>query len=202
VGVLALFFAPALLLGGAALLRSFAYHASRGLQVESLGASVLIKVGQVSEVVFRYGAFEVRGPGVELAGSLSLPVTAVLLLATAFFMYREHRKGRLGFEAFPRYSAALILAFMLGSKVLSPQYVIWLLPLVPLSLGGIAGIVVSAIFLAVCFMTTQIFPVHYGDLLNLQPPGPDLLLARNLLLVVLWILLLLLPDRTGAKDPS
>ncbi len=90
---------------------------------------------------------------------------------------------------------------MLGSKVLSPQYVIWLLPLVPLSAGGVAGIVVSAIFLAVCFMTTQVFPIHYGDLLNLQPPGPDLLLARNVLLVGLWILLLLLPDRTREKDP-
>jgi Glycosyltransferase family 87 len=200
-GVLALFFAPALLLGGVGFLGSVAYHADRGLQVESLGASVLIKLGQVSDVVFRYGAFEVQGRDVELAGSLSLPVTGVLLLATAFFMYREHRKGRFGFEAFPRYAAALILAFMLGSKVLSPQYVIWLLPLVPLSVGGIAGIVVSAIFLGVCFMTTQVFPIHYGDLLNLQPPGPDLLLARNLLLVLLWILLLLLPDRTREKDP-
>jgi hypothetical protein len=200
-GVLALFFAPALLLGGAGFLGSFAYHANRGLQVESLGASVLIKLGQVSDVVFRYGAFEVQGRAVELASSLSLPATGVLLLATAFFMCREYRRGRFGFEAVPRYAAALILAFMLGSKVLSPQYVIWLLPLVPLSVGGIAGIFVSAIFLAACFMTTQVFPMHYGDLLNLRPPGPDLLLARNLLLVLLWILLLLLPDRTRVKDP-
>ena len=201
-GVLALFFAPALLLGGVGFLGSFAYHADRGLQVESLGASVLIKLGQVSDVVFRYGAFEVQGRAVELTGSLSLPVTGVLLLATAFFMYREHRRGRFGFEAVPRYAAALTLAFMLGSKVLSPQYVIWLLPLVPLSAGGVAGIVVSAIFLTACFMTTQVFPIHYGELLNLRPPGPDLLLARNLLLVLLWVLLLLLPDGTREKDPQ
>jgi hypothetical protein len=171
------------------------------LQVESLGASVLIKLGQVSDVVFRYGAFEVQGRGVELASSLNLPVTSVLLLATALFMYRENRRGRFGLGAVPRYAAALILAFMLGSKVLSPQYVIWLLPLVPLSVGGVAGIVVSAIFLAACYMTTQVFPIHYGDLLNLRPPGPELLLARNLLLVLLWILLLLLPDRIREKDP-
>jgi hypothetical protein len=200
-GVLALCFTPALLLGGAGFLGSFAYHADRGLQVESLGASVLIKLGQVSDVVFRYGAFEVQGRGVELASSLNLPVTGVLLLATALFMYRENRRGRFGLGAVPRYAAALILAFMLGSKVLSPQYVIWLLPLVPLSVGGVAGIVVSAIFLAACYMTTQVFPIHYGDLLNLRPPGPELLLARNLLLVLLWILLLLLPDRMREKDP-
>jgi hypothetical protein len=198
-GVLALFLTPTLLLGGTAFLGSFAYHADRGLQVESLAASVLMQLGQVSEVTFAYGAFEVRGRGVELASSLSLPVTGALLLVTAFFMYREHRSGRFGLRTFPRYAAALILAFMLGSKVLSPQYVIWLLPLVPLSAGGVAQLGVSAVFLAVCWTTSRVYPVHYDDLLSLQPPGPELLLARNLLLAGLWVLLLLLPERAREK---
>jgi fatty acid desaturase len=163
--------------------------------VESLAASLLMKLGWVNEVVFAYGAFEVRGRGVELARSLSLPVTGVLLLITALFMYREYRSGRFGERAFPRYAAALILAFMLGSKVLSPQYAIWLLPLVPLGAGGITGIVVSAVFLAVCWMTTQVYPIHYADLLEVRFPGPDLLITRNLLLVALWSLLLLLPEK-------
>jgi hypothetical protein len=201
-GVLALFFGPALLFGGTSFLGSFAYHADRGLQVESLAASVLMRLGRVNEVVFAYGAFEVRGRGVELASSLSLPVTGGLLLVTAFFVYREYRSRRSGLRTFPRYAAALILAFMLGSKVLSPQYVIWLLPLVPLSAGGVAQVGVSAVFLATCFMTTQVFPVHYDDLLNIRPPGPNLLLARNLLLVLLWSLLLFLPGGTPEKGAS
>jgi hypothetical protein len=204
-GVLALFFAPALLLGGSAFLGSFAYHADRGLQVESLAASVLMKLGLVSDVVFGYGAFEVRGRGVELAGSISLPVTGVLLLVTALFAYREYRKGRLGLGAFPRYAAALILAFMLGSKVLSPQFVIWLLPLVPVSAGGVAQVGVaqvgvSAIFLAICLTTTQVYPFHYADLVNLRAPGPNLLFSRNLLLVLLWILMLLLRERDWVEN--
>ena len=195
-GVLAVFFAPALLLGGGGFLQNLAYHANRGLQVESLTASVLMKLGWVNEVAFTYGAFEVRGRGVEFARSLSLPITGALLLITAFFMYREYRSGRSGLGNFPRYTAALILAFMLGSKVLSPQYVIWLLPLVPLGAGGgVAQIGVSVAFLAVCWTTTQVYPVHYDDLLDGRFPGPDLLLARNLLLVVLWSLLLLLPEK-------
>jgi hypothetical protein len=102
--------------------------------------------------------------------------------------------------AFPRYAAALILALMLGSKILSPQYVIWLLPLVPLSVGGVSGLGVSAVFLAACYLTTQVFPIHYYDLLNLRYPGPQLLLARNLLCVLLWGLLLFLPgDLTGKR---
>jgi hypothetical protein len=194
-GVLALFFVPALLLGSGGFVQSFAYHSARGLQVESLAASLLMKLGWVNEVAFAYGAFEVRGRGVELARSLSLPVMGVLLLITALFMYREYRLGTFGGRAFPRYAAALILAFMLGSKVLSPQYAIWLLPLVPLGAGGITGIVVSAVFLAVCWMTTQVYPIHYADLLDVRFPGPDLIITRNLLLVALWSLLLLLPEK-------
>ncbi len=67
---------------------------------------------------------------------------------------------------------------------------IWLLPLVPLSCGGLAGAVVSAVFLAACWTTTQVFPTHYADLLNFRYPGPELLLGRNVLLVLLWVLLL------------
>jgi Glycosyltransferase family 87 len=193
-GILVLFFAPAVLLGGDRFLDSFAYHAERGLQVESLAASILMKLGWVTGISFEYGAFEVQGKGVGLASSLSLPMTGVLLLITALVMYR--RRGRLDAGRFPRYAAALILAFMLGSKVLSPQYMIWLLPIVPLGVGGLAGAGVSLIFLAACWTTTQVFPIHYGDLLNGRYPGPDLLLARNLLLVILWALLLFLPPRT------
>ena len=201
-GTLALFFAPALLLGGGRFLESFAYHAERGLQVESLASSVLMKMGWIESITFRYGAFEAEGRGVDLASSLSLPLTAVLLLLTSLVAYRAYRSGRLHYTEFPRYAAALILAFMVCSKVLSPQYLIWLLPLVPLSAPGFAGLGVSLLFLATCWTTIQVFPFHYGDLLELTPPGPDLLLARNLLLVFLWVLLLVLPTRTAEKETA
>ncbi|HJQ27854.1 MAG TPA: glycosyltransferase 87 family protein [Rubrobacter sp.] len=192
--VIVLVFAPFLLVGGDGLLASFAYQTERGLQVESLSASLIMQLGWVQSIAFQYGAFEVRGRGVGLAISLSPLITFILLAVTGFVMYREYRRsGSLGGEAFPRYAAALILAFMLGSKVLSPQYLIWLLPLVPLGTGGAAGLGVSALFLAACFITTQVFPAHYGDLLELRSPGPELLLTRNLLLAVLWVMLLVLP---------
>jgi Glycosyltransferase family 87 len=197
-GVLALFFVPALILGGGNLASSFAYHADRGLQIESFAASVLMQLGRVSSVVFAYGAFEAQGPDVGLASSLSFPIMCTLLFVTALFMYGAYRRGAAGPRAFPRYAAALILAFMLGSKVLSPQYVIWLLPLVPLSVGGVPGLGVSAVFLAACFLTTQVFPIHYDDLLNLRSPGPQLLLVRNLLLALLWGLMLFLPGKVRA----
>jgi hypothetical protein len=193
-GVLALFFAPALLFGRAAFVESFAYHAERGLQVETLAASILIKLGLVNDVREGYGSHNVLGPGVELATSLSLPITGVLLLITVLVMYRAYRLETLGAEQYSRYAAALILAFMLGSKVLSPQYLIWLLPLVPVSFGGLAGVGVSAVFLATFWITHQEL-IHYYDLVALRYPAPELLFTRNLLLVLLWVLLLILPAR-------
>ncbi len=109
-------------------------------------------------------------------------------------MYRAHYLGELGAEQYARFAAAFILAFMIGSKVLSPQYLIWLLPLVPLSLAGISGIVVLTVFLAV-FWTTHQELFHYNDLVALRSPAPELLLTRNLLLVLLWVLLLFLPAK-------
>ncbi|MGH3144391.1 MAG: glycosyltransferase 87 family protein, partial [Rubrobacter sp.] len=199
---LAIFLGSAVILGRGRFLQSLAYHADRGLQVESLAASVLMVLGRVEGIAFEYGAFEVRGSGVDLAVALSLPVTGVVLALTVLAMYRGHRAGELRGDAFPRYAAALILAFMLGSKVLSPQYMIWLLPLVPLSFGGRTGAGISVVFLAVCLATTLIFPTHYADLLNARYPGPELLLGRNLLLVFLWGLLLLAPAKVPEKSAS
>jgi hypothetical protein len=88
---------------------------------------------------------------------------------------------------------------MLGSKVLSPQFMIWLLPLVPLGAGGALGTIICALFLAACFTTTLVFPTHYGDLLSFRYPGPELLIARNLLLVIIWAALLALPAVTRER---
>lgn len=92
--------------------------------------------------------------------------------------------GRFGPAQFPRFAAAFVLVFLLGSKVLSPQYVSWLLPLMPLGMG------VSAVFLAVCWMTTLIYPYHYLEVAQGHFPSIDILLGHNLLLVVLWSFIL------------
>ena len=200
--VVALFFVPSALLGGRGLMQSVAYQAERGLQVESLTASVLMFFRSVTSIVFEHGAFEVRGEGVGLATSFSLVLTLTLLVVTGVAMWWEFRRcGGLGVESFPRHAAALILAFMLGSRVLSPQYMVWLLPLVPLSAGGVVGAIICALFLAACLTTTLVFPIHYGDLLSFRYPGPELLLARNLLLIILWVTMLTLAA-VGAEKRS
>jgi hypothetical protein len=90
---------------------------------------------------------------------------------------------------------------MIGSKVLSPQYMVWLLPLVPLAARGPASAGVCGLFVVSCWTTTQLFPTHYEDLLTLQSPGPEYLVFRNIILLALWLLLLLLP-MARPKDVS
>jgi hypothetical protein len=196
----ALFFAPALFFGGSRFVESFAYHAERGIQAESVWASVLMYLGTVEGIGFGFGAFEVEGSGVGLASSMSLPLTAVLLALVALSMYREHRSVGVSPESFPRYAAAFVLAFMVGSKVLSPQYVLWLLPLAPL-VGGKVGKGASVILLAACLLTTLLFPYFYDSLLDLTSPGEELLIARNLLLVALLALLLAKPPSKKEAKP-
>ncbi len=200
---LGLFFVPAYLLGSERFKESFTYHADRGLQLESLGSAILLKLGWVRDIVFQFGAWEVEGRGAALLSALSLPISGLLLLITAVVMYRDHRTQRFVTAKFPRYAAAFILAFMIGSKVLSPQYMLWLLPLLPLAAGGLWGLGVSGMFLVACWTTTQIFPAYYGELMRLEPEAINLLLLRDLLLVMLWVVMLVLPSEgPPEKEPA
>jgi hypothetical protein len=193
------FFGAALLVGGAGFVQSFVYHSERGLQLESVWTSALMALGWVRDISFEFGAFDVSGRGAGLASALSLPVTLVLLAVTGLLMYREYRTGRLSRADFPRYAAAFLLAFMIASKVLSPQYILWLLPLVPLAATGISGLGVAAIFLIACWTTTQIYPNHYGQLMDLDSGAVAMLVVRNLLLIMLWALMLVLPAANAVK---
>jgi hypothetical protein len=86
------------------------------------------------------------------------------------------------------------------SNVLYPRYMIWLISLAPLSAEGIAGLGASVVFLAACWMSTLVFPIDYSDLVNLRLPGSNLLLARILLPVLLWSLLLVMRRNTLEQD--
>jgi hypothetical protein len=152
-------------------------------------------------VVPRHGAWEVLGWEVAFLSSASLLVTVVLSTVTGVVAYREYREGRFGLAQFPRFAATFMLTFLLGSKVLSPQYMSWLLPLVPLGVGGIWGTGASAVFLAICWMTTLIYPYHYLEVAQGHFPRIEIFLGRNLLLVVLWGLILPLALKSeSARD--
>jgi len=83
--------------------------------------------------------------------------------------------------------------------VLSPQFLIWLVPLVPLVAGRVG--VAAAAFLGAALVTTHLwFPRGYWDMVALEWEG-WLVLARNLVLVALAIVLVVATARRGPAGP-
>ena len=71
------------------------------------------------------------------------------------------------------------------NRVLSPQYIVWLVPLVPL-VAGRAGVVASGLLLAAAGVTETWFPGRFWHLVAVSPVSWFALL-RNLLLVGVFV---------------
>jgi hypothetical protein len=178
VGVLALVHLPFAVAGPGGLRFSYWLQLRRGLESESLGAGVLL-------VLHRLGIVGVtlrdEAPGSrDLVGALpkAVAILSTLALLTAIaLLWRRYRGERLAT------AAAAVTAFVTFDKVLSPQYVTWLVPLVP------AVAVECAVLLGVVLVLTRlewerfIRPhggvEHWGDVLSWW------VLARDLALVTL-----------------
>jgi hypothetical protein len=80
-------------------------------------------------------------------------------------------------------AAAAVSASVALGKVLSPQFLVWLIPLVPL-VAGRRGLVAAALLASALALTQLWFPSRYGDVVALEQVG-WVVLARNLTLVAL-----------------
>ncbi len=88
-----------------------------------------------------------------------------------------------------RYATAAILVYLIAGKVLSPQYLVWLLPFVCV-LKGKTGTIARWLFLPICVLTTDLFPWQFGSLINLDSLPVAVLVVRNLALLALFAVLL------------
>ena len=164
-------------------------QARRPLQIESLGAATLLAAHQVwgyaVSGVSSHGSDNLGGHlAARLATAESLLVGVVLVGLWVAFARGPATRGR-----FLRYAAAAICAFVALGKVLSPQYLIWLIPLIPL-VRGRRGAVAAALFIATLVLTQLWFPSRYIDLVyGLDARASWLVFARDLLLVALLLTL-------------
>ena len=101
---------------------------SRPLQIESLGARLLTSFAHPA-VVTSHGSQNIVGHGALAACFAVLQVVALVALWVAF------ARGPATPQRLLRFAAAAVCAFIVFGKVLSPQYLIWLVPLVPLVRG-------------------------------------------------------------------
>ncbi|MEU6661063.1 glycosyltransferase family 87 protein [Streptomyces sp. NPDC046821] len=157
----------------------------RGVQIESLGGTVLAlarRAGWPGHVRYRFGAMEYVGPYVSSVAAASLVGTA--FAAALLLTWRV--KARRWTPATP-FDAALcaVLLFTVTSRVISPQYLIWLLGLgaVCLTSRYTTQRPVVAIVMAAAGLSSLAYPVLYSDVEAGTWTGCLLMLARNGLLL-------------------
>jgi hypothetical protein len=180
-------FLPFVILSPGGVWDSLRTQLDRPLQVESLGAAFLLGahhafgVGVTGET--SHGSQNLAGGG---AHALAIGAVAAQALAL-LWIWTSFARGSTTRDALVRASVASLCAFVAFGKVLSPQFLIWLLPLVPL-VRGLRGLTASAL-LALALVMTQIwFPFRYFRLaLDFDPGLSWLLLARDLTLVAIAV---------------
>jgi hypothetical protein len=178
---------------------SFYTQATRPLQVESLGASFLLVADQLGI----YNAHMIGGKAnsIDLGGAVAAGVgylsslAVVAALAATTWVYDRGNDER---ERIVTAFAAGITGYVAFFKVLSPQYLTWLIPLVPL-VAGRRGRIGTAFLLAALLLTqieiygfVPVHGIHDTSIILGEPHSWAiwLLLLRNLLLVALFVVLL------------
>jgi hypothetical protein len=201
VGVAAVVFLPFVVLAPGGVWHSIGVQLKRPLQVESLGASLLLVAHHVFGVGVTgetsHGSQNLAGTSADVVAAASSVVQAVVLV----WIWITFARGPATRAAFVRAGAAAVCAFVAFGKVLSPQFLIWLIPVVPL-VRGRRGLWASAVLLAAMVLTQVWFPSRYFRLaLHFETGLSWVLLARDLTLVALALLLATSPRR-GAIRPE
>jgi hypothetical protein len=180
---------PLLALAPHGVWESVVRQTTRPLQVESLGAAVLLAVHQAwglgVTLVTSHGSQNLAGSVPDAVGAIE----SVLLAASLLAVWAAAVLGPAEPERLVRYSAASVTAFVAFDKVLSPQFLIWLIPVVPL-VRGRRGLAASTVLGLALLLTQLWFPIRYWQLvLDFDSGLWFLVLLRDLLLVALLALL-------------
>jgi hypothetical protein len=180
---------------------------ARGLQVESLPASVVLAIDSFLERALSTGIASIDEGGtgavrsadvVGVAGTIVGTVSALLTLAIVLWIWLGALRSTPDRASYVRCAAAVVAAQLAFGRVLSPQFVLWLVPFVPLVQGRRGRAALG--LLVVALLTTRLwFPESYRDYVNTQEPlAILLLLARNLVLVAI-LAALVVPARWVAR---
>jgi hypothetical protein len=185
-GIVAAGFAITAVINPGGWLGPFTYNAHRPLQVESVPASLLWLSGLLGLPTTPDHSFH----SYNLVGRLDTllsPLSELALVAGCCWIYLRQLQGRL---AFARALTLCVLVIVCTDRVFSPQYLIWVLPFVAITERDY-----DPLWLAICGLTTLIFPYAY-DFAGLHGSGtpasypfffPGLIALRNALLLVVLV---------------
>ncbi|MBC2904537.1 glycosyltransferase 87 family protein [Streptomyces cupreus] len=166
------------------------FQRDRGTEVESLGALVFHVArhfGWDGQVLLNYGSVEFLGPYVDVVSTGALVLTA---LAFGWLLLWRFRATRFLPHTLADAALVAVLMFTTSSRVISPQYMVWLVGLAAVCLcfrGSRMGWPV-ALVLAACLVTVLEFPVWFAHVVSSDTLGIALMFVRNGLLVLATVL--------------
>lgn len=166
-----------------AIVSQLSYFANRPIEIEATGSTVLwltTLLGHPASVVYTFGSVNIES---DLDDLVALAFDLFFLLGVALTLLWQWR-GKFNLT---QACIALLLVFVATGKVLSPQYFIWLIPLVAYS--GALKRIWLILWGCTCLLTTIIYPFLFsqvGDITRLAtvPGFIEIVGMRNLLLVV------------------
>ncbi|TYR16308.1 hypothetical protein [Corynebacterium urealyticum] len=193
------------------------YQDVRGLQVESVAATPFTFLSAFDarwEINLSSSkSYEVTGPGVELAMHAATAVMALTLLLGVYIALRHFFRGGWNTERALAAATMLVALLLLGNKVFSPQYVLWLAPLICLAMParieqrGVrsegarwrdvlldtskgAPLVLGVLTVIIAGLSFLVFPISYGWLVSSGPAGipASILVVRNLLCILVAVI--------------
>jgi len=204
VAVVAMMTLPFLVMSPSGVWRIAAYHIDRPLQIESTGAAYLLGLHALAgiplSVSFSFGSQGLAGHGPDAISTISsaLLLAAIVAIAvTLALLLRRTRRGPADARLFLAAAAATMAALLAGGKVLSPQFLIWLLPVGFVVAGRYGGWTFLGTVVA-SMLTAAYFPHSYWRLVALENGPIALLVLRDAALVAL--VALAWPRRDVAGD--
>jgi uncharacterized membrane protein len=202
--VLAAVLLPFAILSPGGLGESLTRQLGRPLQIESLGAAALLAAHQIGSyeptVVSSSGSQNLVG---QVPDALETVSTAfqIILLVGVWLAYLGQRDAAADRNRFLAVCAATVAVFLTFGKVLSPQFLIWLIPLVPL-VAGRRGLAAAGLFLAALVLTRLWFPKRYFDLVAFDVYPTWLLVVRDVVLVLLAAVVATVMARRSERSRS
>ena len=182
------------LLGDAKYLTGFvSMQSDRALQLEAPVSTPwvwLAMLGQPQTSIYQNYAIatrEIRGPGAEAAAAMMTPLMFAAIGLIFVLMLLARRRGHDAAQLMLIGALALVTAFVVFNKVGSPQYMLWIAPVVAAGIvhGWHRWRMPAYLLLVIAGLTTLVFPVVYLPLVAGDPVSLVLLTLRNGLLVVL-----------------
>ncbi|MCX5114308.1 DUF2029 domain-containing protein [Streptomyces sp. NBC_00378] len=161
------------------------FQRDRGTEVESLGALVFHvarQFGWEGRVEYHYGSMEFLGPHVPLVSTLALGLS---VLAFGWLLVWRLRAREFGASTPADAAFVAVLLFTTTSRVISPQYMLWLVGLAAVCLvfRDSRMVLPAGLVLLATGVTQWEFPLGFTHVVTSDATGVTLMFVRNGLLV-------------------